>query len=102
MEADYPWGLDAETKPTSKKECQEVVEAIVKLRGVMKNFRKRNDPRKERALEMYRTMVQKSADFRAQPGQRYTKKEEEEEASGIEKATPKKPKPQTSRKQRTP
>jgi hypothetical protein len=79
LEKKYPWGGDAEKAPSSREECAEVIKQMKMLKDEQKNFKRGNDPRKERAAEMYAVMKNKSEEFRAQPGQRYTKNEVEVE-----------------------
>ena len=73
MKKNYPWGVDAEEKPRSKEDCRQIVHSMAKLKLCVKGLAKRDNQLKAVAATMYAIMKEKSADFRAQTGNRYTK-----------------------------
>ena len=66
-----PWGLNAEEKPRSKEDCRQIVHSMAKLKMCVKGLAKRDNQLKAVAATMYAIMKKKSADFRAQTGNRW-------------------------------
>ena len=67
LKKDHPWGVDPDRKRASKKECQEIVTDVCRLRGRMKNFKKGgNHAVMDASDTLHKAMKKKSENFRSQ------------------------------------